>query len=74
MYDIEKDVPCEQPKRRTDRYPWGSMGVGDSFFVSSSDAKANSVSNAVWHANNKHFPKRYITRRFEDGVRVWREK
>lgn len=71
--EIERGIPI--PKERTRypgkkiTYPWKDMEVGDSFFLSS--ANTNSVCSAarVYARFNRA---KFITRTYDDGVRVWR--
>jgi hypothetical protein len=64
--EINKDVPLPIPKRR---YPYGLMEVGESFLVQ--DGKLQIVCNANYRAGKK-LGRKFIARREERGVRVWR--
>ncbi|UOF81618.1 hypothetical protein [Bacteriophage sp.] len=63
---ISKSVPLPVPRRR---YPYKTMEVGDSFLVP--DGKLQVVCNANYRAG-KQLEKKFIARRTEEGVRVWR--
>lgn len=59
------DVPKKQGNQR---YPFGEMKVGDSFFAT--DGKAT----AAAHAFGGRVGKKFATRREGSGVRIWRIK
>jgi len=64
---IEKEVPL--PKGKV-RYPYKNMTVGDSFFVVG--GKLQVVCNNNYRAGKK-LGFKFIARREEGGVRVWRQ-
>lgn len=74
-YKIEKRIPI--PARiyggagRPEKYPWGSLRVGESFFVG--DRSIQTVSSAAGFAAERHNAK-YTCRTVDGGVRVWRVK
>ena len=63
-FKIDKDIPIPDGKRNS-IYPWNKMNIGDSFFI-----KTKSISMGA--TNKRYSPKRFITRKVEDGYRVWR--
>ena len=64
--EISKDVPLPLPRRR---YPYGVMEVGESFLVDGGNLQV--VCNANYRAG-KRLSRKFIARREEGGVRVWR--
>jgi hypothetical protein len=64
--EVSKSVPLPEPRRR---YPYKSMEVGDSFLVP--EGKLQVVCNANYRAG-KQLERKFIARRENDGVRVWR--
>jgi hypothetical protein len=64
--EVNKDVPLPIPKRR---YPYRVMDIGESFLVQ--DGKLQIVCNANYRAGKK-LGRKFIARREEGGVRVWR--
>jgi len=76
VFKVEKGVPM--PKERT-KYPFASMGVGDSFFVKlGPDMKRATVASAVKQYSNGNLGVKFTTRKITEdgkvGVRVWRLK
>lgn len=69
MSQIEKNIPL--PPVRQEKHPWGSLAVGDSFFVPG--MTRNNLSSALINARRKYGAD-YVTRSENDGVRVWRVK
>ena len=64
--EVSKGVPLPLPKKR---FPYNVMDVGDSFFVEGSTLQL--VCNYNYRAG-KRFGKKFIARREDSGVRVWR--
>ena len=84
-YKIDKDIPI--PKCRNDtKYPFDSLEVGDSFFVSCEHTSKTFINmqRYVSYANRKRKAEekvnpgqnivRFISRRVDEGIRVWRLK
>lgn len=73
MTAIDKDVPVPPPipsPGRPAKYPLHLMEVGDSFLVPS---PSKYLSCLVSRANKRFAPRRFASRRLEDGgLRVWR--
>ncbi len=64
---IDKGIPI--PNRtggRNRKYPVGEMGIGDSFLCESKTR----INVAGWHKSMA--PKRFVTRKTEEGWRIWR--
>lgn len=73
MIAIDKNVPVPpriggRPGGRPTKYPWLDMEIGDSFRTS---GKRNSIGAAVAWAT-KQYGRKFVTRREDDGVRIWR--
>lgn len=64
--EISKDVPLPPPRRR---YPYSEMEVGESFLIAEGNLQV--VCNANYRAG-KRLNRKFIARREEGGVRVWR--
>lgn len=61
---IEKDIPIPK-NRRKQKYPWHDMEVGDSFLIQRNTLSMGAV-------NDRYSPKKFIARKVENGVRIWR--
>lgn len=66
VVEIDKEIPLPEPRKK---YPYGAMEVGESFLVSSSSLQV--VCNANYRAG-KRLGKKFIARKEDSGVRVWR--
>ena len=64
--EISKDVPLPPHKRR---YPYSVMEVGDSFFVEGGVLQVVCNNN---YRTGKKLERKFIARKEENGVRVWR--
>jgi len=64
--EIDKRVaiPASKPK-----YPYDDMEVGDSFFVEGGNIQT--IANMNWR-KGRRLSMKFISRRVDDGVRVWR--
>ena len=82
-FEVEKGIPYTKEKdctkvdnRTVCKYPWGSMEVGDSFYVDGhSQGKQCSIisSASKWASrNNKNW--KYSSRKQGDGIRIYRVK
>lgn len=71
-FKIEKGValPATVRSGGKAKYPWNDMEIGDSFFVQG--AKVETFYTLTATQNKKDASKRFIARKVEDGVRVWR--
>ena len=83
-YEIEKNIPLVKKYRTMRKYPFGDMGVGDSFLVPSKDeaidpaspesrkSKVNAL-RAMTLENRKGDGRRFSSRSQSDGsMRIWR--
>jgi hypothetical protein len=76
---IERGVPIP-PKGHGALYPWGEMGVGDSFFVPCGADKAKSKGNSIATAGRLFLRRNGVpeaattSRTVEGGIRIWRIK
>ncbi|MEI2419605.1 hypothetical protein V6O07_04980 [Arthrospira platensis SPKY2] len=74
MFTIEKNVPLVAVgNRRTSKYPYAQLDVGDSFFVPGTTTK--SLGSAAANAAKKLgvvFATRTVTENGVTGVRIWR--
>lgn len=77
---IEKGIPAPEewsigtgtgPGNRHAKWPFRDMEVGDSVFFEGVKTTALGPANAARSYGNK-YGKKFISRKFEDGVRVWR--
>jgi hypothetical protein len=71
-FKIEKNVavPASVRTGGKSKYPWNEMDVGDSFFVPG--AKVETFYTLTATQNKKDAGRRFIARKVDDGVRVWR--
>jgi len=74
-FQIEKGLEIPPIDRtgtgRPEKYPWASMGVGDSFFVDG--VTRLTVRSAAYAAGKRHGMK-FACRTVEGGTRIWRIK
>lgn len=68
MKDIDKSIEIPEPYKQT-KYPWADMGIGDSFFTNSIKL-ISMVPHA--HKTGQRLGKKFVCRKVENGVRVWR--
>lgn len=68
MIEISKNVPLPKEKTRN-TYPYEEMDVGDSFFVSG--VTMQNMCNMNGKAAKK-YGGRFIARRENEGIRVWK--
>lgn len=65
---VEKNIPIP-PEKKRNVYPYKSIEVGESFFVPT--GKLQIVCNANYRSG-KQLNKKFIARKENEGVRVWR--
>lgn len=79
MFEIKSDVPPptrNNPGELTGRpgrpmeYPWDKMMVGDSVLLSQHQAP-NARGSIAWYRRNNP-GQRFVTRKEDGGLRVWR--
>lgn len=63
-YKIEKGIPI--PEKSRFKYPFRDMDVGDSVFIPGK--KSDRISGAFF----VHRPKKFMCRKTDGGIRVWR--
>ena len=76
---IDKDIPVPEgtSARFRTQYPYRTMEVGDSFLIPFVEGESKVIAmrrmyqSASW-ATKRFAPQRFIVRRTEEGVRVWR--
>ena len=66
-FPIEKDVPMYRAK--SEKYPWRSMELGDSFFIP--DKTSKHLGSAALAAGKRH-GRKFSVRTVDGGVRIWR--
>lgn len=75
LFIVEKNIkmPAAKVKRRkrSEKYPWSKMQVGDSFFVPNKTTSAMSAAATLAAKRNRPGMK-FSVRALTDGVRVWR--
>jgi hypothetical protein len=79
MYVIEKGHPMPEAHDGRGQYPWRSMEVGDSFFVSRPTVKQSVLASSLSTCGRLWAKKHHLTWRFRvknenEGVRVFRVK
>lgn len=81
VHTVESGVEIPKEPRNNPkplRYPFAQMDVGDSFLVECPDerksAVRSNVATSAWKHSLLHYygNRKYITRKVEGGVRVWR--
>jgi hypothetical protein len=71
MFKIERDIPIpDSINRHRTKYPWVSLGVGESFFVPNGNIANLRSSASVASARLK---KKFFAGIVKGGVRIWRE-
>jgi len=74
-YPLTKDEPVPDGRRvygaAVPKYPWHGMEIGHSFLT---DGRLDSMRATAYAASKRYAPKRWVVRRVEGGVRVWRVK
>ena len=66
---IENNIPIPAPHQQGVKYPFGELGVGDSFLAP--PTKCQSLKAAASQYKRLHGVN-FTTRIVEDGVRIWR--
>lgn len=73
MYEIERGV--EMPVMKTKaKYPFRELAVGDSFFVPDEDIANNKRMHSTAYNYGKRYGMKFVARRVEGGMRVWRQE
>jgi hypothetical protein len=72
---IEKNIPVTSGKMLA-KYPFNDLEIGDSFLIPSSDDDVRDrrrASAAVQRQTHVIKRGKYVTRRVEGGIRIWRK-
>lgn len=72
---IEKNIPI--PTGKATKYPWAEMEVGDSFLFEceySNSKQTNLHCNAIGWSKRNRIESKYVTKKVDGGVRIWRIK
>lgn len=69
-FKIEKEIPIPDFAFSRSKYPLKDMKIGDSFFVSSESL--NGARSSCYNFSKIHKDYKFITRKENDGCRVWR--
>jgi len=75
MYKVESDVVVPQAKGKRNIYPFSILQVGDSFLVEATPESITKIQrkmSAISVMAGKRHGKKFITRRTDDGVRIFR--
>lgn len=77
-FSIEQGIPIpnKHGSRTTIKYPLDKMNVGDSFLVecdSSDYSETNKIRGRVQY-QSKTVTGKFVTRKVEKGVRIWRSE
>jgi len=67
---IDKDVPIPTHITKIPKYPWREMEIGDSFLLETKESGATFAGQA----SKRLHPKKSISRKTDEGYRVWRVK
>jgi hypothetical protein len=71
QYEIEKGVEMPPDKRKTSKYPFEKMEVGDSFFVPEKTAISLQSTCSLYKQKTGY---KFILREVDGGVRIWRSE
>ena len=66
--EVDKNIPIP-PEKKRNVYPYKVMNVGESFYIP--DGKLQIVCNANYRSG-KQLGRKFIARKENEGVRVWR--
>jgi len=74
MFEVDKDVPVlnytKGRPRGSFKYPWSLLDINDSFLVP--DNMKKTIYSLASHNNRRLSPKRFIGRKVDNGIRIWR--
>ena len=73
VIQIEKNIPVNKflKRSRSHKYPFRELEVGDSFYVALSEQEINVLRVLAWRFS-KQTGWRFVTKKVDSGVRVWR--
>lgn len=66
--EVDKNIPIP-PEKKRNVYPYKVMNVGESFYIP--EGKLQIVCNANYRSG-KQLGRKFIARKENEGVRVWR--
>jgi hypothetical protein len=74
---IQKNIPMEATRESKSKYPFHEMEVGDSFFIKCDaetmiSRRSTVLSSSVYYG--KSSGKKFKSRTYSDGFRIWRIK
>ena len=75
MYKVESNVAVPQAKGKKNVYPFNTLEVGDSFMIESSPEQLTKMQrkmSAMCVMSGKRMGKKFITRRVDGGLRIFR--
>lgn len=75
MYKVDKNQDVSTSKKQRNSYPFHMMEVGDSFFMEVEAVDINKIQrkmSSICVTNGKRHQKKYITRRVDGGLRIFR--
>lgn len=74
MIKIEKGIPVPDNvnSKRSKRYPFDDMEIGDSFFIECSDQDKRRIGVNIISNAGRRKPKRFTTLSVDGGMRCWR--
>lgn len=70
-YEIEDGFDMPENRGSSAIYPWHKMEIGQSFFV---DGGGFELHNGAYMMSKRHSPKKFVARKVDGGMRVWRIK
>ena len=73
MYEIERGVEMPVMKVKA-KYPFKDLAVGDSFFVPDADGLSGRRMHSTAYNYGKRYGMKFVARRVEGGMRVWRQE
>jgi len=75
-FNVESNIDIDKYKpNRLRKYPFDTMGVGDSFFAPNDDCKKIDITARLYSASSIYGTKnnkKFSVRRVDGGARVWR--
>ena len=69
---VEKNVDMPVMRVTASKYPYAAMGIGDSFMVTSERISMINTMCGVNKKKGEELGMKFIAKRVEGGVRVWR--
>ena len=73
MYEIERGIEMPVVKTKA-KYPFRDLAVGDSFFVPDGEVASSKRMHSTAYNYGKRYGMKFVARRVEGGVRVWRQE